>query len=185
MKVEGSSHADNKSVPALKERKNNAHTLLAHSYLRSQPGCPRARHGELTPRWPRVRELPHSMHPFILHKQASHISKSMHDAAPIICCRVRVPVPVGCGAGEEPTTVGSGLQCCCRSAGWCCSASRGRCWRSWWWSKAYPVAGVGPGRPEQVSGWTPTLDPKGVGRVGRCHEQQQRRRGAGHRRLPG
>jgi len=48
----------NKGVPALKERKNNAHTLLAHSYLRSQPGSPRARHGELTPRWPRVRELP-------------------------------------------------------------------------------------------------------------------------------
>ena len=47
-----------KGVPALKERKNNAHTLLAHSYVRSQPGCPRARHGELTPRWPRVRELP-------------------------------------------------------------------------------------------------------------------------------
>ena len=49
----------NKSVPALKEHKNNAHTLLlALSYLRSQPGRPRARHGELTPRWPRVRELP-------------------------------------------------------------------------------------------------------------------------------
>ena len=48
---------DNRSVPALKWHKNNAHTLLAHSYLRSQPGCPRARHGELTPRWPRVREL--------------------------------------------------------------------------------------------------------------------------------
>ena len=46
-------------MPALKEHKNNAHTLLlAHSYLRSQPGRPRARHGELTPRWPRVRELP-------------------------------------------------------------------------------------------------------------------------------
>ena len=43
----------------LKEHKNNAHTLLlALSYLRSQPGRPRARHGELTPRWPRVRELP-------------------------------------------------------------------------------------------------------------------------------
>ena len=48
----------NKSVPALKEHKNNAHTLLlARSYLRSQPGRPRARHGELTPRWPLVPEL--------------------------------------------------------------------------------------------------------------------------------
>ena len=36
----------NKSVPALKEHKNNAHTLLlALSYLRSQPGRPRAQGG--------------------------------------------------------------------------------------------------------------------------------------------
>ena len=31
--------------------------FLALSYLRSQPGSPRARHGELTPRWPLVPEL--------------------------------------------------------------------------------------------------------------------------------